>query len=86
MELPDELKHLSGEFERLLEPEKAHAVTDILMEEEKYSLHNWERKEIYVKEKKHSVSQIVSETILNLRRELINQKIKELFSTNEQKN
>ncbi|PVW17089.1 DNA primase [Marixanthomonas spongiae] len=72
------------DFVKVLEPEKAHAVTDILMEEEKYSLHNWERKEIYVKEKKHSVSQIVSETILNLRRELINQKIKELSETIKQ--
>ena len=65
-------------FVNSLQPEKASAVTDILMEEEKYSLHDWERNEIYVKEKKHSVSQVVSETILNLRRELVNQKIKEL--------
>ena len=48
------------------------------MEEEKYSLHNWERKEIYVKEKKHAISQVVSETILNLRRHLVTSKIAEL--------
>ncbi|MDX1462704.1 MAG: DNA primase, partial [Marinirhabdus sp.] len=30
-----------------LEPKKAEAVTDILMQEEKYQLHDWERKEIY---------------------------------------
>ncbi|RFN59778.1 DNA primase [Marixanthomonas ophiurae] len=65
-------------FVNSLQPENASAVTDILMEEEKYSLHDWERNEIYVKEKSHSVSQVVSETILNLRRELVNQKIKEL--------
>ena len=65
-------------FVNNLQPEKASAVTDILMEEEKYTLHAWESKEIYVKEKEHSVSQVVSETILNLRRELVTQKIKEL--------
>ena len=61
-----------------LQPEKAEAVTHILMEEEKYSLHNWERKEIFVKEKKHTISQLVSETILNLRRHLVTSKIEEL--------
>ncbi len=61
-----------------LEPQKAEAVTDILMQEEKYQLHDWERNEIYVKEKKYTVSQIVSETILNLRRELVSKKIAEL--------
>jgi len=61
-----------------LQPEKAETVTHILMEEEKYSLHNWERKEIYVKEKKHAISQVVSETILNLRRHLVTSKIAEL--------
>lgn len=63
-----------------LEPEKAQAITDILMQEEKYQLHDWERNEIYVKEKKYTVSQIVSETILNLRRELVSKKIAELSS------
>lgn len=67
-----------------LEPHKAEAVTDILMQEEKYQLHDWERKEIFVKEKDKSVSQIVSETILNLRRELVAKKISELSSEIEQ--
>ena len=61
-----------------LEPEKAAAITDILMQEEKYQLHDWERNEIYVKEKKFTISQVVSETILNLRRELVSKKIIEL--------
>ncbi|WP_339699377.1 DNA primase [uncultured Marixanthomonas sp.] len=73
-------------FVNSLQPEKASAVTDILMEEEKYSLHDWERNEIYVKEKSHSVSQVVSETILNLRRELVNQKIKELSDAIKEQN
>jgi len=61
-----------------LQAEKASEITNILMDEERYSLHNWEGKKIYVKEKKHTVSQMVSETILNLRRYLVAQKINEL--------
>ncbi len=64
-----------------LEPEMASAVTHILMEEERYVLHNWERKEIYVKEKEQTIAQMVSETILNLRRHLVAQKINELSET-----
>ncbi|RMA57680.1 DNA primase [Ulvibacter antarcticus] len=61
-----------------LQSDKASSVTDILMDEERYVLHDWEGKEIYVKEKKHTISQMVSETILNLRRYLVAQKINEL--------
>lgn len=61
-----------------LQPEKAAVVTHILMEDERYSLHNWEGKDIYVKHKEQSISQVVSETILNLRRELVAKKIAEL--------
>lgn len=65
-------------FVNELEAEKASAITDILMDEERYVLHNWEGKEIYVKEKTHTIAQVVSETILNLRRFLVSQKINEL--------
>ena len=67
-----------------LEPKMASAVTHILMEEERYVLHNWERKEIYVKEKEQTIAQMVSETILNLRRHLVSQKINELSETMKQ--
>lgn len=69
-----------------LEPEMASAVTHILMEEERYVLHNWERKEIYVKEKDQTIAQMVSETILNLRRHLVSQKINELSETMKHEN
>ena len=61
-----------------LDPEKASTITNILMEEEKYQLHNWVGKAIYVREKGHSIPQLVSETILNLRRHLVSIKINEL--------
>ncbi len=64
-----------------LQPEMASAVTNILMEEERYSLHDWERNEIYVKEKEQTISQIVSQTLLNLRRNLIQSKINELMKS-----
>lgn len=64
-----------------LEPEMASEVTNVLMDEERYLLHDWERMEIYVKQKKQTIAQIVSETILSLRRHLVSQKIDELSET-----
>ena len=61
-----------------LQPERAEAITHILMDDEKYQLAQWDRKEIYVKQKKTTIAQVVSETILNLRRHLVTQKIEEL--------
>jgi len=53
-------------------------VTTILMEEELYSLHDWERMDIFVKTKDTTIARLVNETILALRRFLITQKIDEL--------
>ena len=53
-------------------------ISSILMEEEKYALHNWERKDIYPKEKKTGIAQLVSETILTLRCFLIKKRIEVL--------
>ena len=64
-----------------LEATQASLVSDILMDDEKHSLHDWERMEIYVKDKKTGVAQVVSETILNLRRFLISLKIKDLIDS-----
>ncbi|MGJ8667304.1 MAG: DNA primase [Patiriisocius sp.] len=64
-----------------LEPESANVVSTILMDEEKYVLHDWGSKEIYVKQKTTTVAQIVSETILNLRRFLVTKKINELIKS-----
>ncbi|MET2983764.1 DNA primase [Aureibaculum conchae] len=53
-------------------------VTDILMDEEKHTLSDWERKEIYVRSKEKELPKLVMDAILNLRRILIELKIKEL--------
>ena len=47
----------------------------ILMEEEKYVLHNWESKDIFPKPKENGIAQLVSETILTLRCNLIKSRI-----------
>lgn len=56
----------------------AAAVTDLLMDEEKYSLSNWEKHNIYVNGKKAYLSKLVTDVLYNLRRLLIAQKILEL--------
>jgi DNA primase len=58
-----------------LDQEMVSEVSSILMEEEKYVLHNWERKDIYPKEKKTVIAQLVSETILTLRCFLIKKRM-----------
>ena len=53
-------------------------ITSILMDEELYTLHDWERKNIYPKPKKVEVGQQVSDIILNLRCHLIQLKVESL--------
>ena len=65
------------DFINQLDQESASEVTSILMEDEKYNLHDWERNQIIPKEKEHSISQLVSQTILSLRCYLIDQKVAE---------
>ncbi|MGB3344851.1 MAG: DNA primase [Aequorivita sp.] len=77
--LEPEIKTAS--FVNQLPIEMAATVTNILMEEERYTLHDWERKEIYVKDKNRTIAQMVGETILNLRRFLVSRKINELSET-----
>ena len=55
-------------------------VADLIMENEKYFLHSWETKNIFVKSKENDIGQLVNETILSFRKNLINQKINVLKS------
>jgi DNA primase len=61
-----------------LQPEFAQEVTDILMEDERLALHNWEGQNIFPKSKHDSISQYVSETILTLRWYLVDRIIEEI--------
>jgi len=71
-------------FVNSLEQEMANQISSILMEEERYTLHNWERKDIFPKKKEIGVSQLVSETILTLRCFLIKKRMSALQNTTEQ--
>lgn len=64
-------------FIQSIDPKLATAVTSILMNDERYRLHNWEKNNIFPKPKDLSISQLVSETILSLRCFLIDQKVTE---------
>jgi DNA primase len=64
-----------------LQPDFAQEVTDILMEDERVVLHNWEGQNIFPKSKSETISQNVSETILTLRWYLVGRIIEELKSS-----
>jgi DNA primase len=61
-----------------LQPEVAQEVTDILMEDERLVLHNWEGQNIFPKTKNDTISQYVSETILTMRWYLVDRIIEEI--------
>jgi len=61
-----------------LQPEFAQEVTDVLMEDERVILHNWEGQNIFPKTKHDSISQYVTETILSMRWYLVDRIIEEI--------
>ncbi len=65
------------------DPQLGQLLSDLLLEDEVYQLHQWEKKNIFVKDRKAGVGQLVSETILSLRRLLIDQKIEAMTQTHE---
>ena len=58
-----------------IDPILSQEITSIMMEDEKYSLADWRRNNIFPKSKIDTISQLVSETILTLRCFLIDQKV-----------
>ena len=58
--------------------EIANLVTNILMDDEKHAISNWERKNIIIKSKENDLPKMVLDAIYNLRRVLIEQKITSL--------
>ena len=61
-------------------PDISSIVTSILMDDEKYTLSDWNRKNIFVTESVEVLSKLVSDAILNLRRILIDKKIQQLIN------
>ncbi|WKD85025.1 DNA primase [Polaribacter huanghezhanensis] len=66
--------------------EIANEVTSILMDEEKYTLSEWERKNIFVTETVNILPKLVTDAILNLRRILIERKINEIMKDAQKEN
>ena len=64
-------------FIREIDPKLSSFVSNILMNDERYRLHNWEKNNIFPKRKDVNIAQLVSETILSLRCFLIDQKVNE---------
>ena len=66
-----------------LPSEFTNVFSDILMEQEKYHLHRWDSKEIYVKSIKEdtTLAKYVMDLILNFRRILIASKIEEIIGS-----
>ncbi|MEC9107963.1 MAG: DNA primase [Bacteroidota bacterium] len=78
IECYNENKEISNEkLLNTLPKELELEVTNIMMNDEKYSLHDWERNSIFPKSKNKTISQLVVETILNLRCFLIDKKLSE---------
>ena len=67
-----------GGFIKAVPPELTDIISDIIMQDEKYKLDDWQRRDIFPKEKTDTVSQLTLDTILNFRVHLINAKIAEL--------
>ncbi len=65
-------------FINLLDPVLATEITSILMDEERYSLDDWERQNIFPIKKETRIGRLVTENILCLRRFLVTKKINEL--------
>ena len=63
-------------FINKVDPEISNEITSILMDDERYQLDNWKRKNIFPKDL--DVAQLVSETILSLRCFLIDQKVEDI--------
>ncbi|WP_053992112.1 DNA primase [Mangrovimonas sp. TPBH4] len=76
-ELHSDKPFSTREFVNKLDQEMASEVTSILMEDERYALHDWERNLIVPKQKSESIAQLVNQTILSLRCFLIDKKVAE---------
>ncbi|GAK93700.1 DNA primase [Nonlabens ulvanivorans] len=64
-----------------LNEHEARLVADLVMQEDKYQLHKWDGKMIFVKSKDETVSTYTMDAILNFRRLMIEEKIKALYES-----
>ncbi len=69
-----------------LSSELSEIISSIILQEERHFLHKWDKKSIYVKLPSENVSVMVTETILSLRKLLVNKKIESLQENIKSKN
>jgi DNA primase len=65
-------------FVNTIDPDKANDIITILMEDERHTLHDWNRMSIFPKKKIDNLPQFIEQTILSLRHHLIEKKIEVL--------
>ena len=65
-------------FTQHLDLELGNTVSELIMDEEKYVLSAWDRKEIFVKQKSKPLQKLVSDVLYRLRKILIDEKIDSL--------
>jgi DNA primase len=65
----------SSEFTNSVNQDLVLSVSNILMEDQRYSLSDWQQRDIYPKPKTSEVRKLVEQTILNFRSYLIGQRI-----------
>lgn len=66
-----------------LSAELANEVSSLLLQDEQYTLHDWERKNIFVMEKSKALPHWILETMLRFRCQLIDEKVSTLQSQTE---
>ncbi len=71
-------------FVATLPPDLASEVSSLLLNDEQYALHDWERKNIYVLNKAASLPQWILEIMLRFRCQLIDEKVSTLQEKTEQ--
>lgn len=71
-------------FMASLSPELAVQASDLLLQDEQYTLHDWERKNIFVLDKSKALPNWVREVILRFRCQLIEEKVTELQTKTEE--
>ena len=71
-------------FMASLSPELALQASDLLLQDEQYALHDWERKNIFVLDKSKALPNWVREVILRFRCQLIEEKVTELQTKTEE--
>jgi len=76
-----DIKHFTNHENPLI----AQLASDVVLEEDKYTLSKWESRDIVVKPKESHISKQVTDIILNLRRVLIDEKIKTVMQSIKEK-